>query len=396
MPLVMRVLHLVPYYAPAWGFGGVVRAVHGLAGALAAQGHAVTVLTTDAGDQGQRLPVHEEVLDGVRVLRCRNLLPVLRKANLSSPVGMGAALRSILPDVDILHLHEFRTVENLWALALVGHGGPPVVLSPHGTLGYGAGRRWIKRGWDALAGRWSTRRIDHVAALTVDEAAGVRALWQQFGLALPDDAVSVIPNGVNPAEFAVLPPGGSFREYWGIPPQAPLVLFMGRLHRRKGVHLLVEVLTLLPQAWLAVVGPDEGELAGLQALAQQRGVANRVIFTGLLTGANKLAALADATVLALPAVGEGLPMVVLEAMAAGLPVAISDECHLPEAIRAGAGVRLESLEAAAIAAVLGPVLANPAQREAMGRAAQVLVAERFTWDRVAAAMAAVYQRLQGG
>ncbi len=392
----MRVLHVVPYYAPAWGFGGVVRAVHGLAGALAAQGHAVTVLTTDAGDRGQRLPVREEVLDGVRVLRCRNLLPALRKLNLSSPAGMGAALRSSLPDADILHLHEFRTVENLWALALTGRGSPPVVLSPHGTLGYGAGRRWIKRGWDALAGRWSARRIDHVAALTADEAAGVRALWQQFGIALPDHAVSVIPNGVNPAEFADLPERGGFRTRWGIPLEAPLVLFMGRLHRRKGAHLLVEALTLLPQAWLAVVGPDEGELAGLQALAQQRGVADRAVFTGLLTGADKLAALADAAVLALPAVGEGLPMVVLEAMAAGLPVAISDECHLPEAIQAGAGVRLEPLEAATIAAALGPLLADPARREAMGRAARALVAERFTWDRVAAAMAAVYQRLQRG
>ncbi|NPV67933.1 MAG: glycosyltransferase [Anaerolineae bacterium] len=392
----MRVLHLVPYYAPAWGFGGVVRAVHGLAGALAAQGHAVTVLTTDAGDRGQRLPVREEMLDGVRVLRCRNLLPVLRKLNLSSPVGMGAVLRSILADTDILHLHEFRTVENLWALMLARHGSPPVVLSPHGTLGYGAGRRWIKRGWDALAGRWSARRIDHVAALTADEAAEARALWQQFGLALPDGAVSVIPNGVDAAEFAVLPPAGSFRERWRIPSQAPLVLFMGRLHRRKGVHLLVEMLALLPQAWLAVVGPDEGELAGLQALVQQRRVADRVVFTGLLTGVDKLAALADATVLALPAVGEGLPMVVLEAMVAGLPVAISDECHLPEVIQAGAGVRLEPLEAAAIAAALGPVLADPAQRESMGRAAQALVADRFTWERVAAAMTAVYQRLQRG
>jgi len=85
---------------------------------------------------------------------------------------------------------------------------------------------------------------------------------------------------------------------------------------------------------------------------------------------------------------------VLEAMAAGLPVAISDGCHLPEAVRAGAGVRLELLEGEAIAAVIAPLLADPARREAMVRAALELVAGRFTWDRVAAEMAALYGRLR--
>jgi len=390
----MNVVHVVPYYAPAWGFGGVVRAVHGLASALAAQGHAVTVLTTDAGDGGQRLAVAEEMLDRVRVVRCRNVFPVLRRLNLSSPQGMGAALRAVLPHADVLHLHEFRTVENLRALALIERGSPPVVLSPHGTLGYGAGRRWIKRGWDALPGRWSARRIDHVAALTADEAAEVRAFWQRLGRSLPDEAVSVIPNGIDLAEFATLPPRGIFRTRQGIPPDAPLVLFMGRLHERKGAHHLVEALAHLPDVWLALVGPDEGQGAALRALAREQGVDGRAVFTGLLTGADKLAALADATLLALPAVGEGLPLVVLEAMAAGLPVAISDGCHLPEAVRAGAGVRLELLEGEAIAAVIAPLLADPARREAMGRAARELVAGRFTWDRVAAEMAALYGRLR--
>jgi len=206
--------------------------------------------------------------------------------------------------------------------------------------------------------------------------------------------VSVIPNGIDLAEFATLPPRGIFRTRQGIPPDAPLVLFMGRLHERKGAHHLVEALAHLPDVWLALVGPDEGQGAALRALAREQGVYGRAVSTGLLTGADKLAALADATLLALPAVGEGLPLVVLEAMAAGLPVAISDGCHLPEAVRAGAGVRLELLEGEAIAAVIAPLLADPARREAMGRAARELVAGRFTWDRVAAEMAALYGRLR--
>ncbi|MBN2470887.1 MAG: glycosyltransferase, partial [Anaerolineae bacterium] len=335
----MHLVHLLPYYAPAWVFGGVVRAAYGLTQAQAAAGHSVTVVTTDAGLARREAPA-EEMLGAIRVVRCPNRWPVLRRYNLSSPAGLSGALEAVLPRADLLHVHEFRTMENLAALPLARRYGVPVVISPHGTLGYGAGRAIIKRGWDALLGRRLAAGIDLVAALTDDEANEARALWGRFGL-MP--SVAVVPNGVNPAEFRALPAREAFRQAWGIPPDAPLVLFLGRLHSRKGVHHLLDALHALPDAWLAVVGPDEGALAALQAQARGLDVTRRVVFAGMLTGEEKLAALAGADVLALPAVGEGLPMVVLEALAAGLPVAISDECHLPEVIEAGAGVRLAPL-----------------------------------------------------
>ena len=387
----MHLIHLLPYYAPAWVFGGVVRAAHGLTRALVEAGHTVTVITTDAG-LGPDAPA-EEVLDGVRVLRCPNQFPALRRYNLSSPAGLRALLSAELPAADLLHVHEFRTSENLVALPLARRMGKPVVMSPHGTLGYSAGRSVVKRGWDALLGRRIAAGIDLVAALTEDEAALTRTFWQSFGLKSP---VIVAPNGVEPRDFDSLPSHDVFRRQWGIPADAPLVLFLGRLHRRKGAHLLVEALAALPGVWLAVVGPDEGELAALQAQAHTLNLADRVVFTGLLDGDDKLAALAAADVLALPAVGEGLPMVVLEALASGLPVAISDECHLPEVVALGAGVRLEPLTGTTIAETLTPVLQDAALRDQMGAVARQLVAQRFTWAAVAARMADHYAALQVG
>ncbi len=389
----MNVVFVLPYFAPAWGFGGVVRAAHGLSTALVARGHTITVITTDAGDNNARVLPAESIEDGVRVVRCRNRLPWLRRVNLSSPAGMDRMLQDILSDADVLHVHELRTVENLIALAAARRFGVPVVLSPHGTLPYAAGRGGIKRGWDWLFGRWMVRSVDHVLALTADEASEARSLWRRQGISLSESQVSIVSNGVDAESFAALPPGKAFRERWDIPGDAGLVLFLGRLHERKGVHHLIDALALMPETWLAVVGPDEGQLAALQAQAERSGVRTRVFFAGLLTGQEKLAALAAADVLALPAVGEGLPMVVLEAMAAGLPVAVSDGCHLPEAIAAGAAVRLEPLTGRAIAAVLLPLLADPRRRQAMAEQGRKLIAGRYAWSQVAATVEDVYRQV---
>ncbi len=387
----MRIVHLLRYYAPAWGYGGVVRAAYGLTTALAALGHEVIVVTTDAGDPGQRLQPRESVVEGVQVWRCPNVSPALLKFNLSSPRGMRGVLRHALTGADVLHVHELRTVENLLGLPLAREMGISTVLSPHGTLAYEAGRSGLKRGWDAMLGARLARQIDRVAALTADEAQDVRALWERLGLPLRPDQIRVVPNGIDPAEYEEPGPRGLFRARFGIPSDQPLLLFLGRLHVRKGAQHAIAALAHLPGAWLAVVGPDEGQAAALRAQADQFGVAGRVVFTGLLTGPDKQAALHDADILVLPAVGEGLPMVALEAMASRLPVALSPGCHLPEAAAAGAGVVLDGLDGRAIADVLGPLLADSDLRRAMGDRGRRLVLGRFTWDSVAKQAIGVYQ-----
>ena len=128
----MHILHLTPYYKPAFAYGGVVRAVEGMATSLVANGHQVTVLTTDALDQNARYrgPA-DEVIDGVRILRRPNLSTRLRgRLNLSTPRSMKRTAESILPNIDVVHVHEFRTVENLLVTPVAQKLGVPIVLSP--------------------------------------------------------------------------------------------------------------------------------------------------------------------------------------------------------------------------------------------------------------------------
>jgi len=260
-PSVSRILHITPYYAPAWAYGGVVSAVTGLATAQAALGLSVTVLTTDALDPQRRNSVSREVIDGVHVIRCRNLSNAIRaRYNLSLPVGFRSALRdSQAVQADVIHTHELRTVENV--LLSFENRTTPIILSPHGTLPYGTGRSLFKRGWDALIGRRLLKRIDHVAALTEAEADDARTLWETMGVSFP--GVSIIQNGI-PAdfmEFGTAPTLPDIRSRYALG-SGPIVLFMGRLHERKGLQFLIPAFAQIapdfPDSRLLIVGPDSG------------------------------------------------------------------------------------------------------------------------------------------
>ena len=387
----MNLLHVTPYYAPAYPFGGVVRAVEGLAVALAARGHKLTVLTTDAGSRSGRVDAPaEEVRDGVRVIRLRNRAPKLRiSANLSTPAGLAGMARSLLPGMDLVHLHEFRTVEALQVTPEAVRAGVPIILSPHGTLTLETGRSFLKSRWDQLLSRRVADHLAAVVALTDAEAEDVRLLWARLGRTPPP--LHIVPNGVNPADVTPSAPArAGFRRRYELG-DAPVCLFLGRLHARKGVDVLAQAFLAanIPDTRLVIAGPDEGMQHRLEELGDPR-----IVLTGYLGPEERLAALAAADVFALPATGEGLSMAALEALAAGLPVILSPGCNLPEVEPAGAGLEVEpALEP--LTAALRLLLNDHELRLRMGAAARTLVESRFTWERVAEQMEAVYATLRG-
>lgn len=384
----MNILHLTPYYAPAYAFGGVVRSVEGMTRALARRGHAVTVLTTDALTISSRYtgpPV--EIINGVRVLHATNFSQHLRgRLNLSTPARMQALARDILPGMDVVHCHEFRTMENLLVTPVAVELNKPLVLSPHGTLAQHTGRSHLKVAWDKMLSPAVAQRFDHVIGLTEKEIADVQSLWTDFGRKRPQ--FSVIPNGIDPQEYAELNGRESFRKRYGLG-DGPVCLFMGRLHPRKGIDVLVSAFKAanIPDSRLLIVGPDEGMLDQLGAMLD-----GRMVVTGFLDGRERLAAFAAADVFVLPAVGEGLPMVVLEAMGAGLPVIVSPECHLPEVAACGAGLEVEP-QPEPLSRALSRLLTNASLRQEMQQRGRQLVEERFTWDTVALKLEQVYRSL---
>jgi glycosyltransferase involved in cell wall biosynthesis len=201
----------------------------------------------------------------------------------------------------------------------------------------------------------------------------------------------VEPLGVNFAEFENLPPAGTFRNAHNLSGR-PMVLFLGRIHRGKGVELLLPALAQMKRrdAILIIAGPDGNFRSEADALIAQHNLKDRVIFTGLVTGPQRLAVLADADVLALPSWHENFGLVVIEALAARTPVVVSDQVGLhPEITAAGVG-GVVPLDAGALAAELDRWLDDDAGRNAAGEKGRELVRSRFDWDSIARRWAGHY------
>ena len=380
----MKILHVVPTYLPAWRHGGPILAVHGLCKALAARGHEVTVFTTDVhGDGALDVPLSRPVgIDGVEV----RYFPVRSLRRLYWAPGLAEAARAEMGRFDAVHLHSVFLWPTSAAARAAERADVPYVLSPRGMLVpdlIHARGRWRKLAWMALAERRTLERAAtlHVtSALEAEEAA-------RLGYLLPP--VAVVPNGIAPEPW-----DGNLT---ALSPQvretvegAPFLLFLGRLSWKKGLDRLIPALAEIPGAVLAVAGNDEeGLRPGLERLAGD----SQVRFLGPVHGVDKAALLHRTAALVLPSRSENFGNVVLEAWAAGRPVAVTPEVGLAGTVReTGAGIVLEG----DLGQSLARLLADPARLDEMGRRGAEAARERFGWPAVAREMEEVYHHVMTG
>jgi glycosyltransferase involved in cell wall biosynthesis len=386
----VKLLHVVPTYLPAWRHGGPILAIHGLCKALAARGHEVTVFTTDVHGEGTLgVPLAAPVrMDGVEV-RYFPVFSVGSLRRLYIAPGLGQAARDGAAGFDAVHLHSVFLWPTSAAARAAERAGVPYVLSPRGMLVPELMRtrgRWRKLAWMLLAERRTVERaaaLHATSALEAEEAA-------RLDLSLPP--VAVVPNGIDPEpwdgdETALAPP---VRAVLG---GRPFLLYLGRLSWKKGLDRLIPALVRVPGAVLAIAGNDEeGIRPGLERLAREMGVADRAVFLGPVQGADKKALLHRTAALVLSSRSENFGNVVLEAWAAGRPVAVTPEVGLAESVReTGAGIVADG----DLGAALRALLADPDRLDAMGRCGAETVRERFGWPAVARAMEAVYERIAG-
>ena len=292
-----------------------------------------------------------------------------------------------------LHLHGVWEQSTQTAAQLARTHGVPYVISAHGML-----ERWAlqhkalkKRVYAALVERPTLNQAACLHALTAAEAEDYR----RFGCTVP---IAVIPNGVRiPAQVTSDLFLRNYRELEG----KRIVLFLGRIHAKKGLDLLVRAWKGMarehPDAALVLAGPDfEGSRARLAALIAAEGLADRVLFTGMLRGELKWSALAAAECFVLPSFSEGLSVSVLEAMGLGLPVILSNHCNLPEVATLGAGWVIPA-EQEPLARVIREMLSHSRQENCrIGEIGALYIRENYNWPIVADKMAQVYRWVSSG
>ncbi len=391
----MRILYVIAYYKPAYVYGGPARSIPAMCEALAASGAEVTVLTTNAnGRSCLDVPLGQAVsVAGVEVFYYP-VAPILPHRLFYSP-QLARACAQKIGQADLAVLATFWTPAMGPAVAACKRGRVPYVVPLYGQLFPWALRRkrYKKLPYLALFGR---RYLDSAAALQCTDPAEAQAA---AALSLRPPAF-VVPNGVDASRFARLPDRGALRQRLGIPPGDRVLLFLGRLHRIKRPDIAVEALAATRSVpgepvHLVLAGPDEEHLApALHAQAQHLGCADRVHLAGLLQGDDVLHALADADLMLMPSeIQESFGMAAVEAMAAGLPVLVSDGVPVGRWAEEAAAGRMAACTAQAFARATCELLSAPGQLKAMGERGQALVRCQFDIPIVARQMLAQYQAI---
>lgn len=376
----MNILHVIQSLDPAAGGTAVVAAR--LAAAQARQGHHVTLLA-------QKLPADLAPIGNLSTAQVRQAPPLSLRQSMMSRTA-DAQLTAAMLEHDVVHMH------GIWDLLLFAAAGAahakakPYIITPHGMLDPWSlsQKRWKK--WIALNLGWRSM-LDRAAALHFlndDE----RQLAARLKLVSPG---FVIPNGIDPEVLEDHPSPTVFRKLVPALGDRPYILFLSRLHFKKGLDYLADAFHIVVQRGLdvdlVVAGPDDGALGAMEKRVAALGLVKRVHITGPIYGDAKLAALAGAACFCLPSRQEGFSVAILEALACGTPVVISENCHFPEVAQAGAG-EIVPLEATAIATAISSILSDPRLGRQMGDAGRQLVADRFTWPRIAEQTTDLYSR----
>lgn len=384
----MRVLHVTPYFAPAFAFGGPPRSILALCRAQQAAGLDVEVLTTTANGNGALPSIPAgTTFDGVPV----RYFPLAGPAMFFWAPMLARELSRSVGSADVIHTHGLFNAPTWQAHRAAQRAQRPLVVSVRGMLEphARAHHEWRKRGAWLLF----DRRVCADAALlhtTSDrETASVRAT-------VPDAAVAEIPNVVE------LSTGGAehadriaMRQLLGLGPDTPYVMFLGRLHPIKRLDLLARAFAQVarehPEVHLVIAGDGdarvrakaEGELAAGNA---------RTRWLGEVGNRERDALLAEAATLVLCSDSENFGMSVAEALACGVAPIVTETCPWEILDREHAGYWVPQT-AEAIAAAILQVLASPAGSREMGERGRRLVAERFSPAAIGARWVEEYARL---
>lgn len=378
----MRILHVISTLAPS--SGGTTEVVKGLATAQAEAGHEITVCTTNSSGTHTEKTLSNSYIESLFPASVSlRIFPVLISPMLYSP-AMGRWIRNSIHEFDIVHVHTLYRYPPTYAAYQARLQNIPYIICPHGSLDpflYSKSTKSValKRIYEKLFDLPNLNRADAIHFTAEEERLRVSYL----GLRSPS---FVVPNGIDWDRYKVLPVRGSLRKKWGLLDQR-VVLFLGRLHFKKGLDLLIEGFDLVQQRMsdvhLVIAGPENDEYADkVRSWVKQRNIEDKVHFVGPLAGADVVQAYVDADLFVLPSYTENFGLTVAEAMASELPVVISNQVNIHDEVRAaGAGIVIKC-EANELASAIRTMLTDPTSPRNFGVAGRKLVEEKFCWPRI--------------
>lgn len=357
---------------------------------LAENGHSVVVYTSDILDENTRTDSQYRKVDGVDVFYFRNLSLCAARKKLYFTPSLILAVKNNIKSFDIVHIHGNRTTQSPILHYFLKKNSVPYVVQAHGGLPSASGDRW-KQMYDLFFGYALLKDASKVIALTQTE------VQQYLSMGVLKEKIEIVPNGIDLSEYIVLPPKGSFKRKFNIPEDKKIVLYLGRIHKTKGIDFLLRAYAYLTNgigfndSMLVIAGPDDGYLAEAKSLAISLGVFDSALFTGFISNKDKLEALVDANVFVTPSF-YGFPMTFLEACATGTPI-----------ITTNLGDRLEWIDGNVgyvtppthhhLARAIHAIISNDELYERFSRNCRKTVQSKFSSERTVGNLGQMYEKV---
>jgi glycosyltransferase involved in cell wall biosynthesis len=339
---IMKILMMNATFVPR-KFGGATMFSYNLAKSLVRRGHEVTVYTTDVNDRYSRLSDVYGVKDveGIKTHYFRNLNNFLAaEYRLFLPIGMISAtkrkaIKKDIVNVDVINFNDFRIFQTIIVHQYAKKYGIPYVVDAHGStprmIGGKRGFKWLLRWLVDIA--FGNRILKGACRCIAETEVGVNE-YKELGV--KQDKIVLVTPPFSIEDFSHLPPHGIFRHKYNIK-ENNIILFLGRMHWIKGLDFLVKSFYELTKdrdnVILVIVGPDDGYKSTLDELIDKLNLSDKVLFTGILSGDDKLSALVDADVVVQTSRYEQGAWAPFEAILCNTPIIVSSNSGAGEDVR---------------------------------------------------------------
>ena len=379
---------------PPRGFGGITAVSYTLAKKLVERGHEVTVYTTDVGDDlHSRLNVQDtKIIDGIDVHYFRNISNSLAFTHrLFLPIGMVSAIRKDIINFDIIHIHGFRGVKDVITHHYASKYNIPYILQAHGSVLPFFQKQKLKKIFDIFFGYRILKDASKVLAYHQIEATQ----YQNMGVNM--NKIEILTSGIDLPKNENMPERGNFKKKYSIGDNEKVILFLSRIHKIKGLDLLInafaDLTKKLNNVRLVIAGPDDGYLSTINNLIKSLGLESKILIPGFISVNDKIAAYVDADVYVLPSRYDTFPTTVLEACSFGTPIITTDQTGIRDLVNNNVGY-VVPFDKNQLCNALLKILTNEELRYYFGERGKKLIKEKYSWDKIVEQLEKIYSSIK--
>jgi len=385
----MKILQIIPFFYPAKMGTGPAYVAYNISKELVKNGHEIIVYTSNSSDTDTKLSFRYRNFDGIKISYFDTLGKKIAWDNrLFITPQMIIKLRKTVKEFDIIHLHDYRTFQNIivWFYAKIYR--VPYIIQAHGTTNMEE-KKLIKYIFDIIIGNRLLKDAERLIALSTKEVD----LYKKMNI--PIHKISIVPNGIGCVRHNLTK--GNFKGKYKINNNERLILFVGRIHRIKGLEFLIRsfynVLDSYPNVKLAIVGPKDNFYDQLTNIIDKYKLTQHIILTGYLEGVELYNAYIDSDFFVLPSIYDAFPISVLEACSFGLPVIITENNGLVEWIENRAGIVVEYDNINQLTNAILTLLNDQSLIDEYSDNGKKLIQNYFTWERITKNIEFVYSQI---